>query len=359
MGQLLINYKSIKNNKKLKAIQKEYIKSYKSVKGKFPKAKLGKVVKNSSQQCIGYTDSSANRKAGMLDNPQAIIEYIKDAQIKGMSGSGFPTANKIETVRNAQVSKKYFIVNAVACDPGLIHDAWLLENYKKEIEAGISIIKNCIRFEKVIIASPENVPSRYPMGAEKILIKQLLGMDIDKDDVTAQKGILVLNVQTVYAITKAFETNNNNCNQRFLTIADLDTGEARVASVVQGQTIQELLKQAKMVAKERAIYAGMGVMEAEKVTKDSEITLQTNIVVLASEVAQFNNLAKCKGCGACERKCPSGVSIRKIVKAVEKQQKNGMEEYGTQNCIGCGTCSYYCKAGKNTMKIILDLREER
>ena len=320
MDQLLINYKSIKNNKNLKVIQKEYRKSHKSVKGKFPKAKLGKVVKSSSQTCIGYTHTLANVSDKMLEDPKAIIDYIRDEAIIGLSGSGYPTASKIEAVREAQVSRKYFIINAVACDPGLIHDAWLLEHCKKEIDLGISIIRKCIQFEEVIIASPLNVPSRYPMGSEKILIMQLLGVDMDKEDVPAKKGILVLNVQTVYAIAKAFETENKN-KHRFLTIADLDTGEANVARVAQGQTIQELLKQANIIVGERSIYAGMGVMEAQKVIKESEITLQTNLVVLASEIAQFNNDAKCKGCGACERKCPSGVSIRKIMKAVEKDQK--------------------------------------
>ncbi|HKM28566.1 MAG TPA: 4Fe-4S dicluster domain-containing protein [Anaerovoracaceae bacterium] len=352
MSQLLITKKFVKEHKELKLNQKAYLKAHKAVKGKYPKAKLGKVIKEKEgfKAISGHGDLS--NPTAEFESPQQIIDYIREHKAIGLSGSCFPTSDKLETVLNSKAEKKYFVVNSVACDPGLIHDAWLLANQRDIIDMGIEVISNCIDFEKVVIGSPETVPARYPMGEEHILIKQLLGIDIPKEEVPAEQGILVLNVQTVYSIARLFDGKENN--KRYITIADLDTGLGKTVQVQVGQTIGEVLQEYRYTFGDKEIYTGMGIMDAELASSDKKITLGTAFIgtIKKGSVPIFDNEAKCKGCGKCTKNCPASIKVTKAMKAIDKGDTENLEQFDIDKCIECGTCAYFCGAGKNPMEII-------
>ena len=163
-----------------------------------------------------------------------------------------------------------------------------------------------------------------------------------------------MNVQTVYNIAEAFK-NNEKCNTRFITVCDFDSGKGVVARVREWQKIEDILKKTKFQYENKKLYCGTGAMEANEVGTDRRISLTDNMIGIASIIPNFDNNAQCRGCGACERHCPEGVSVRKIMKAIEKTNTDSLEKYGIEKCIGCGACSYYCKAGKNTMQIIQEI----
>lgn len=371
MGKLLISKRSIKSNKELKVIQKEYLKANRHIRGKYPKGKLGKVVALKSNECMDCTKNKRkeSEKLNILENMKVeeIWDRIQKSDIRGLSGSNFPTIKKLETVKNSSSAEKYFIINAVACDPGLLHDSWLISHHRQEIEIGIEIIKRLIPFQKVILAEPNKVPNRYPMGEERILIKQLLGREIAKEEIPAKLGYLVLNVQTVYAIYKAV-CNHSEKDMRYITVANIETGAARIVKVEIGQHISELIPTLKRdlgVGKDSRdsleglsqTYIGMGIMDADIATEESIISAKTGFIGFGIPV-EFNNEAKCKGCGACSRRCPKGIKVHKLIRAIEKEEVFDFGKYQLDQCISCGTCSYYCKAGKNTMEILEKAKEK-
>lgn len=356
MEQLLIKNKTVKSNKAIKTIQKEYLKEHKVLKTKLSKVKLGKVVRFNGNyvDCTGIEDKLLAEPV-IPETAKELLEAMRTNNIRGMSGSGFPEAEKIEAVMRSAAERKYFIVNAVACDPGLIHDAWLLENHKDEIQKGIDIICKCMNFKKSVIASPLNVPARYPMGSENLLIKYMLGVDLDDGEIPAQKGILVMNVQTVYSVYKAFYLEAETDN-RFITVADLNSGEAAVARVKLGQKVYDVVKTVMPDLANEPIYYGMGAMGGIEAEEEDKLTIHSNFIATATEVAEFDNESRCRGCGKCASKCPMNVQVNRIIKDDEKKVYTHMKEYGIDACIGCGTCSYYCRAGKNTMQIIKNIR---
>lgn len=358
MRKLLISKRFVKGNNSLKAIQKDNLKKNKSIKSKVIKAKIGKVIENNDSRFIDCSaDYEEMKKDFSLDSlmPEEIIERIAKREIIGLSGGGFPTDKKIQAVLDAKTSVKYLIVNAVECDPGLLHDKYLLSKFSDEIDKGINILKKCIDFNKVIIASKDNVPNKYPMGAEKLLIKYLLGIDIDSDMVPADKGILVLNVQTVYAIYEEFYKNKME-RTKYVTVANLNTGMGEVVKVRLGQPLEEILPKTDIGYKESLpIYYGMGVMDAAECKDDEVINGKGNFIGFGNS-AYFDNTEKCRKCGLCLRKCPMGVNVKKIIAAIDNETGEDLSLYNIDKCIKCGTCSYYCKAGKNTMEIINNYR---
>lgn len=373
----LINKKVVRKNKELKGIQKRYCKDHKGIRRKYPKATIGKVVQlrefdNFYDLTATADENTANAAATdckTIDlTKEEFLALIKKQGVCGLSGSGFPTDKKIQTVLESGVKDKYLIVNGAECDPGLLHDGWLLENRLREIESGIQILDKYIEFSKIIVATKKNinsksdaykfhkVPNRYPVGAEKILIQEILGIHMEQNDIPAGKGILVLNVQTVFSIYEAV-CRGCQADTRFLTVADITTGEAVIARVSLHTNVNDTLIRIMGDRKEKTVFFGGGIMMAGKAVSDDVIDAKTNFIGFGNELVYRQN-EKCKKCGACVRNCPMDIQVSKIIQALEKGDTVKAIEFQPENCIKCGTCTYFCRAGKNTMELISSLNKE-
>lgn len=363
----LISKKEIRMNKTLKSIQKVSCKKYRAVKGHFPKAQIGKVVKLREHDCF-YDFTNYSNTHYELHNPtiDILLRTIKQQGILGLSGSAFPTEQKIQSLLDSKTEEKYLIINGVECDPGLIHDEWLLKNYLEEIEKGIALITKCIPFNKVILATKEaltkhqsyydiyRVPNRYPMGAEKILIQTVLNISLDQQDTPSAKGILVLNVQTIHAIYEAFY-QNRVLDSRFITIADMLTGEAVIARVNLNASILDIASKFNKANSNQPVYFGGGIMSGKRATAEDKLSVKTNFIGYGKEVCIYQNLS-CKKCGACSRKCPMNISVHKIIQSLEKNDLSRIKDFHSERCIQCGTCSYFCHARKNTMEMVISTK---
>jgi NADH-quinone oxidoreductase subunit F len=70
----------------------------------------------------------ASLAKGLFDmTPESVLKTVKDSDLRGRGGGGFPAGIKWETTRNAPGEPKYVIVNADEGDPGAYMDQGLLE----------------------------------------------------------------------------------------------------------------------------------------------------------------------------------------------------------------------------------------
>ena len=364
-GYPLITKSQARRNASIKHIQKAYQKQYRHIKGRFPKARISKVVALRSQNSFyDLSNKQIIKKAPEDLNIHLLLEEFKEKGICGLSGSGFQTDKKVKAVVDAKVKEKVLIINAVACDPGLIHDDWLIKHELGKIEKGIALLNKYIGFNRIILATKEKidsknyeiclVPNRYPMGAEKILINHVLGKNFAFDEIPAMKGILMLNVQTIYAIYEAIY-EGIVANTRLITVADLSTGEALVARVNVGDKVIDILGQTLGKRPRLTPCFGEGIMMGRETTQEDEITLTTNFIGYG-EAISYDQEARCRRCGACSRKCPMQIRVDKIIAAIEKNNLSIIKELHPENCIQCGACTYHCKAGKNTMALVEELK---
>lgn len=357
----LLVKREIRKIKTLKTIQKDSIRKYKHIKGRYPKATIGKVVKlRGKDNFFDFTKEYSIPESYDLTKDE-ILKEIKKQGVCGFSGSGYPTDKKIEAVIEAKTKEKYLVINGVECDPGLIHDGWLIKNRLNEIEKGIQILAK-FGFTRIILATKEEiitkdndyevfiVPNRFPMGEERILIGETLGISISQNEVPASKGILVLNLQTVYIIYEAIY-GKRQVTSRFITVADLTTGEAVVARVNLNSNVMEILNKIMGKGANKLSFFGGGIMMGSKAMQDDILTMNTNFIAYVDQINYFKDV-KCKRCGACARKCPMELKVDKIIQALEIGDKEKVKGFKPERCIQCGVCTYYCKARKDTMELI-------
>lgn len=89
----------------------------------------------------GYT---AMKKALFDMNPEAIIDTIKEAGLRGRGGAGFPTGTKWAECRKTEGSPKYVICNGDEGDPGAFMDRSIMEGDPNSIIEGMVICARAV-----------------------------------------------------------------------------------------------------------------------------------------------------------------------------------------------------------------------
>ena len=89
----------------------------------------------------GYT---AIEKARAME-PSAIVEEVKQANLRGLGGAGFPTGVKWSFIPKGHTGPVYLVVNADEGEPGTFKDRYLLERDPHALIEGMLIAARAIR----------------------------------------------------------------------------------------------------------------------------------------------------------------------------------------------------------------------
>jgi NADH-quinone oxidoreductase subunit F len=92
---------------------------------------------SSIRDYIAVGGYSALSKALSGMTPEAVLDEVKKAKLRGRGGGGFPAGRKWETTRKAHGEPKYVIVNADEGDPGAYMDRSILEGNPHGVLEGL------------------------------------------------------------------------------------------------------------------------------------------------------------------------------------------------------------------------------
>ena len=156
--------------------------------------------------------------------PDEIIDIVREAGIVGMGGAGFPTCVKLKPAKPVDT----ILLNGCECEPLLTADHRVLLEFADDIIYGLKAILKTTGAEKGLIVIEDNKPdaielmqakvadidnievvvakTKYPQGAEKTLIKRVMGRQVPRGGLPADVGVIVDNISTVKAISDAIQT---------------------------------------------------------------------------------------------------------------------------------------------------------
>jgi NADH-quinone oxidoreductase subunit F len=101
----------------------------------------------------------------LIDNmPDAVIEQIKAAKLRGRGGAGFPTGLKWEVLRRAKSEKKYVICNADEGDPGAYMNRNEIESDAHSLLEGMIIGGFAMGAQNGIIY----IRAEYPLAVHRL-----------------------------------------------------------------------------------------------------------------------------------------------------------------------------------------------
>ncbi len=293
---------------------------------------------------------------------EMIIERVRDAGVVGLGGAGFPTAKKIEFARKAGVHT--LVINGGECEPYLTCDDRLMQEYGADVIGGIRLLLKATGAAQAIIGIEDNkreaieflsslceedninvevVPSLYPMGSERHLIKAVTGQTVPLGKLSTEIGIVVNNVATAKAVYHAVRYQHPLVS-RMVTVSGLGVETPMNVDVPIGTTVRELLAYCGGFhpSTERLILGGpmMGsVVTSPDVPLDKSAG---GLLALTTEEMKERERQSCIRCGQCVRACPMGLMPFKIASFSRVSDFKGAESNGVNHCLSCGACSYIC-----------------
>ena len=370
----IMNKKSVRKVKAIRRVQKNARKYYQeklfSKDSNAPRTKLRKFVDLSG---AGYKNLSGMELPVKPEvskvTKEELVELVKKAGLTGRSGNGFLVYRKLEAMKK---KGGILIINAVECDPGLVTDSWIYRNRLAQVKQGAEMIKNALSVSRIILATKEplrpvdgmeqvKVPDRFPLGYENYLLKHLLGIGLKKGELPQERGILVMNLQTVLAVYELFK-NAEMAQYRYLTVSNLETAQAVAAHVRIGEDIEKIAEKcfSKSGTKGKRLYTGGGAFSSHEAVKGEKVTDCTGYIALG-QAPDYEAAGICRKCGACTKNCPAGVSVAQLVQFVEQNgRKDGKKckQFHPEECIGCGNCTYGCMAGKDVREVVAWAKKE-
>jgi len=293
-------------------------------------------------------------------SPEAIIQAISEAGIVGMGGAAFPTHVKLSPPEDKKIDT--LIINGSECEPYLSCDQRLMIEKPQDVVRGALIISKAVGAANCIIAIEDNkpdaikvmrqadtrivvLPTKYPQGAEKQLIKTVLNKDVPSGGLPFEVGVLVQNVATAVAVYEAV-IFGKPLYERVVTIAGDCVKEPGNLLVKIGTPVSDLVSYCGGFINEPAkvIFGGpmMGIAQGNL---DVPVLKGTSGILFLSKKALISEKEGiCIRCGGCIRVCPMGLSPTNIYYAITKDKIDLANEYNASDCIECGACSFECPA---------------
>lgn len=294
-----------------------------------------------------------------------VIQIVKENGIVGLGGAGFPTCVKLSPKNANDID--YFIVNAAECEPYLTSDYRLLIEKSDELILGIKACLKALPNAKAVIGIEANKPmaidllrkktinedkisvevlkTKYPQGGERQLIYALTKRRINSKMLPADKGCIVDNVGTVFAIYEAVYCHKPLIHN-IMTITGEGVNKPCNLDVPLGVSHSYVLEKAggakegvkKMISGGPMMGIAMGSLDVPVIKTTAAILAYTH-----DEVAEAKETA-CIHCGRCAKNCPQRLVPQLMGRAMKANDVEEFGRLGGMECIECGCCSYGCPA---------------
>ncbi len=223
------------------------------------------------------------------------LDMIKAAGIVGMGGAGFPTGIKLnidlsateqgefredinpELPKDFKLEHSYILINDSECEPGLAHNIKQTIEQTDKVIRGVKYCMEITKADKAIFAikkknreavlalldalkDEENIsvhllPDIYPMGEERAVVRECLGVNLDTTQLPSAARSVVINLETVAKIAEAIEEKKPCISKNVTVRGNIKGGsEAHVfMDVPVGISVGELIEMAGGLDKDDSV----------------------------------------------------------------------------------------------------------
>lgn len=290
------------------------------------------------------------------------LDMIKEAGVVGMGGAGFPTGVKIGT----DLEGGYILINAAECEPGLRHNILQIEAEADKIVRGVKYVMEVSNAAKAIFAikkkndkavkalkeaikdEPEIsiflLPDIYPMGEERAVVRETLGIELDPTQLPSAANAVVINSETCSRVAEAID-DCKPCYSKNVTVRGKLVGgneEHVFMDVPVGTSVGDLIERAGGIdGKYGEIIMG-GPFTGKATTEAAPITKTTGGILVTVEFPDLHGapvgILVC-ACGGNEDRMRDIVAKMngKVVSVARCKQAAEMKN-GSLKCERPGNC---------------------
>ena len=309
--------------------------------------------------------------------PDEIVEIVKEAGIVGMGGAGFPTAVKLKPAKPVDT----ILLNGCECEPLLTADHRVLLEYADDVIFGLKAILKATGAQKGVIVIEDNKPdaialmkektagcqqmevvaarTKYPQGAEKMLIKRVTGRMVPSGGLPADVGCIVSNISTTKAISDAIQ-KGMPLIQRVVTVTGERLKHPGNFVVKIGTNTRDLIDYCGGITGQGEVTVKAGGPMMGFVLTDTNVPIMKGSNGIIAVDTDHAAEQPCIKCGRCVDICPMELSPLYFAKYADQENWQGMKDMHVMDCIECRSCEYICsskiplvakiKAGKTAVR---------
>lgn len=301
---------------------------------------------------------------------ESLLELLQDKGIVGLGGAMFPTHVKLSSPKPIDT----LVVNGCECEPYLNADNRVMIEHPEGISKGIKIVQKILEAKNVIIGVEENKPeavedlkgvgltvaslkTKYPQGAEKMLVKKLLDRQVPEGGFPFDVGVVVLNVSTIFAIYQAiFE--GLPLVERVITISGEGLRRKGNFLIKIGTPLEDITNfcfdgSREKLFEEYQLKMGGPMMGISQIDLASGVTKgTTGFTILRKHPVEISEERECIKCGRCVEVCPMELYPLYYAYYGKKGEWEEALKYNVESCIECGCCEYVCSSKIDLLSFI-------
>ncbi len=288
---------------------------------------------------------------------------LRQAGVVGLGGAVFPSDLKAYAHKHKIHT---LVLNGAECEPYITCDDMLMRERASDIVHGAEILRELLHAEEVLIGIEDNkpeaiaamrqavsgcakcrmevvsIPTLYPSGGAKQLIRILTGIEVAAGIRSTEKGVQCFNVATAYSTWRAI-AHGEPLLSRIVTVTG-NVANAQNFEVLLGTPVDELLAQAGCKADTDRYIMGGPMMGVQLPSNRVGITKATNCIIAASP-ALFPPpppAMPCIRCTRCAQVCPAELQPQDLFWFAKSDNFGKAQEFHLFDCIECGACAYVC-----------------
>ena len=271
---------------------------------------LSVVIENDYQDTADVTLKPHLSDDGLTDDE--ILYIIREAGIVGMGGATFPTDVKTQS---SQGKIDTVIANACECEPYITADDTLLCTYPEQVIGGMKLLCRLLKPKRAVLAVEDNkeaaiatirqmlraedaielkiLPTRYPQGAEKQLIRAVTGREVPPGGLPSAVNCAVFNASTFASVYKAVILGQP-LTRRIVTVTGEGVCQPQNYIVRIGTPISELIRAAGGLTDDVwKVIAGGPMMGTAQKDLEAQYSSDAYIVKEVNEMisGMHNNIA--------------------------------------------------------------------
>ena len=312
----------------------------------------------------GKDEWIAHSGVDTTQTPHSDLRHLlRKAGVVGLGGAVFPSDLKADAHHHKITT---LILNGAECEPYITCDDMLMRERAADIVSGAQVLRALLQAEEVLIGIEDNkpeavaamqravqdgkhqgieviaVPTLYPSGGAKQLIRILTGIEVAAGVRSTEMGVQCFNVATAYSVWRAL-AHGEPLFSRIVTVTG-NVDHAQNFEVLLGTPLNELVAQAGSRADTSKHIMGGPMMGVDLPSGTVGITKATNCIIEASP-ALFPPpppALPCIRCTRCAEACPAELQPQELYWFAKARDFGKTQEYSLFDCIECGACAYVC-----------------
>jgi len=295
-------------------------------------------------------------------DPAALRLRLRDFGVVGLGGAVFPASVKLDPGQAQKI--RTLVLNGAECEPWITSDDRLMRERAGEIVEGIRIMAHLMRPEEVLIGIEDNkpeaiaamraacagttyevvpVPTLYPGGGEKQLIKVLTGLEVPSGQRPINIGVSCSNTSTAYTVHRAVN-HGEPVISRIVTVTG-NVDRPQNFEVLIGTPMAEIIALAGAPKPDTERYiVGGPMMGFNLPAQEAPLVKSVNCIIAASPALfpPAPPAMPCIRCGQCARACPADLQPFEMFWFSQSRNFEKARAYKLFDCIECGCCTFVC-----------------